>query len=165
MSSEPESGDRRDFSIPHEGHMRLAADPGRLILGPFAPLAPRFGRLSYIPDAPAGNRLRAQRKRPETASGDRRDFSIFPGDPTRLAIDMGRRILGPFVPMAPLFRRILYISDAPPLNLAPAPRIPPGGESGDRRHLTRYPGNPRRLAVDPGRVFPAPFAPLTPRFH
>ena len=53
MRPKAESGDRQDFSRFPEDANRPAADPGRLILGPFAPLAPRFRRLSYISgDAP-----------------------------------------------------------------------------------------------------------------
>ena len=100
---------------------------------------------------------------PEGGPGYRLDFSRFPEDSMRLAIDLGRRILGPFAPIAPLFRRLLYISDAPPLNLARAPRIPPEGGSGDRMDFSRSPEDPMRSAVDPGRLILGPCAPLAHR--
>ena len=95
MRSETGTCDRRDFSRSPEDPNRLAVDPGRLILGTFAPLAPRFRRLSYISDNPPINRSLAPRMLSDTESGDRRDFSRFHADPDRLAVDPRRLIPGP----------------------------------------------------------------------
>ena len=84
--------------------MRLAVDPGRLIMGTFARNRASFLRLSYVLDAPPQNHAIAPRVRSETESGDRRDFSIFREEPMRLAVAPVRLILGPFAPLAPRAR-------------------------------------------------------------
>ena len=147
-----------------EDHNRFAVDPRRLILGHFAPLAPRFRRLSYISDTPPLNLALAPGMRSETESGDRKDFSRFHEDPNRSAVDPGRLILGPFAPLAPRFRRLSYISDTPPLNLALASGMRSETEPGDRQDFSRFHEDPNRLAVDPGRLIRGPFAPIAPRF-
>ena len=38
-------------------------------------------------------------------------------------------------------------------------------EAGDRRDCSIFPGNRKRLTVDPGRLIPGPFAPPNPRLH
>ena len=130
-----------------------------------SPRALLFRRLSDIPGAPPGNQRLAPRKRPKTESGDLCDFSIFPEDHMRLTVDPGRRILGAFGPLAPLFRRLLYIFDERPTNLALAPRMLPEGGSCDRRDFSRSPADRMRLAVDPGRLILGPFAPIDRRFR
>ena len=92
----------------------MAVDAGRLCLGEFAQIAPLFRQIPRISDARPPNLAHAPRMRSETETGDRREFSIFPEYPMRSAIDPGRLILGPFAQMKPRFRRLLYISDAPP---------------------------------------------------
>ena len=165
MRPETEPGDRRNSSRFHEDPNRLADDPGRLILGAFAPLAPRFRRLSYIPDKPPLNRALAPRMRPATESGDRLDFSRFHEAPHPSAANPGRLILGPFAPLAPRFSRLSYISDTPPLNLALSPRMRPETDPDHRPNSSRFREDPIRSAVDPGRLILGTFAPLAPRFR
>ena len=65
-----------------EDPKRATVYPGRLILGPFAPIANRFARLPYIPDAPS--RLRspprgggARKPNPATAAIPRDTMEIL----------------------------------------------------------------------------------------
>ena len=92
MRSETESGDRMRCSRFHEEPNRLAADPVRLILRPFGPLAPRFHRLSYIPDTSPLYLDLALGMRSAAEPGDRIDFPRFPEYPSRLVVDQGRGI-------------------------------------------------------------------------
>ena len=145
--------------------MRLAVDLGRRILGTFAPMSPPFRRFLYMCDAPPINRALAPRILPEGGSGDRRYFLRFHEDPMRSAVDLRRLIMGKFPPIRRRFRRLLYISDASPLNRALAPGMLPGGGSGGSRDFSRFPADPMRMAIDLGRRILGPFAPLAPLFR
>ena len=84
--SETEYGDRLDLSRPHQDPKRLAGDPNGLILRTWRPRTPRARRLSYIPDSSPLKIPHSPRMPPENEPGDRRDFSMSPGDTRRLAV-------------------------------------------------------------------------------
>ena len=165
MCPETESGDRPEFSRFPEDPARLTVDLGRQILGPFASSAARCRRLAYTSDATLYNLALAPRIRAETKSGGRRHFSKRPGDSIWSNSDPGRKILGPFAPNGPRFRRISCIPDAPLYNLPHTPRICPETESVDLPDFSRFPEAPARMTRDPDRRIMGPFPPITARFR
>ena len=149
MRPETESCDRPDYSGFPEDPMRLAHDPGRLIQGPFPTCSARLRRLSYIHCAPMRNRPIALNMSPETESAGRRHFSEFPECPLRLTSGPRRMTTGPIAPIAPRFRRIPCMPDAPAYNIAHPPRMCPETDSGDCPDISRFPEDHMRSPGDP----------------
>ena len=72
--------DPRDFSRCPEDPNGLAVAPGRLSPGAFAPLAPRFRRLSYISGTPPLNLAVSPEMAPESAGSGGHSHRIFSAD-------------------------------------------------------------------------------------
>ena len=89
---------------------------------------------------------------PSAESDDRSDFSRFREDPNPSTVNPSRLMMGHFFPLGPRFRRLPYIPDTPPHNLAFAPRMRPSAESGCRLDFLRFREDPNRPAANPTRL-------------
>ena len=150
MRCETKTCDRRDFSIIPGDPKRWTIDPGRLIVGPFAPMKPRASRLLYISDEPPLNLPHYPRIISETEPGDRRRISTSYATGRRswptesVAIRPTRET---FPATCVHFRR-----PPPPINPAVAKSTRSETESGDRPDIARPPEDPKRLTIDPGHL-------------
>ena len=132
--------------------MRIAVDPGRMIRAPFALSRIVFSDFRAFPTrrrliSPSPCERVGKPGRANAA----REFSGRPEDPRRLTVDPGRRVLVEFAPTAPRFRRLSYISEAPPADRARAPIMRPEAISSASRGFSGFHEDPKGLAVYPGR--------------